>query len=76
MRNTIEFIFVDSKALKQAHSKQRNYFRTQPIDKNRPIEIRIFDRVKYKYGTEKKANVNENEYYIIRVRESLHTNVM
>jgi hypothetical protein len=43
-------IFVDSKALKWAHSWLRNYFSTAAYRKNQPIENRIRGSVKYKYS--------------------------
>ena len=47
----ITLIFVDSKALKQAHSKLATVSVTQSIGKKRPLEICIRDRVKYKIMT-------------------------
>jgi hypothetical protein len=43
----IALIFVDSEALKQAHSKLRNRFSNAVYRQNRPIEIRIRDYAKY-----------------------------
>jgi len=42
-----ELIFVDSKALKQAHSKLRNYFSNKVYRQNQPIENHIRGRAKY-----------------------------
>ena len=42
-----ELIFVDSKALKWAHSRLRNYFSNAAIGQRQPIENRIRDRAKY-----------------------------
>ncbi len=42
-----ELIFVDSKALKSAHSKLSNYFNNESIGKKQLIEIPIRNRVKY-----------------------------
>ena len=42
-----ELIFVESKALKQAHSRLRNCFSNAAIGKNQPLEIRNRDRAKY-----------------------------
>ena len=42
-----ELIFVDSKVLKWAHSKLRNYFSNEAIGQKQPIENRIRDRAKY-----------------------------
>ena len=44
-----ELIFVDSKALKWAHSRLRNYFSNEAIGQKQPIENRIRDRAKYSY---------------------------
>jgi hypothetical protein len=41
-------IFVDSKALKWAHSRLRNYFSNEAIGQKQPIENCIRDRAKYK----------------------------
>jgi len=43
-------ILVESKALKQAHSKLRNCFSNAAIGKNRPSENRNRGRVKYKWA--------------------------
>jgi len=43
-----ELILVESKALKQAHSKLSNCFSNAAIGKNRPPENRNRDRAKYK----------------------------
>jgi hypothetical protein len=40
-------IFVESKALKQAHSKLCNCFSNAAIGKNQPLENRKGDRAKY-----------------------------
>ena len=45
--NYSALIFVESKALKQEHSRLRNCFSNAAIGKNRPIEIRNCDRAKY-----------------------------
>ena len=42
-----ELIFVDSKALKWAHSRLRNYFSNAAIGQKQPIENRIRDHAKY-----------------------------
>jgi hypothetical protein len=42
-----ELIFVDSKALKWAHSRLRNYFSNTAIGQKQPIGNRIRDRAKY-----------------------------
>ena len=43
----VSLFFVESKALKQAHSKLRNYFSNAAIGKNQPIENRNCGRTKY-----------------------------
>ncbi len=42
-----EFIFVEIKAMKRAHSWLRNCFINAAIGKNKPLEIRNCGRVKY-----------------------------
>ena len=42
-----ELVFVDSRALKWAHSRLRNHFSNEAIDKNKLIESPKLDRAEY-----------------------------
>jgi hypothetical protein len=42
-----DFIFVERKALKRAHSRLRNCFSNAAIGKNQPVENRNCGRAKY-----------------------------
>ncbi len=57
-----EVIFVNSKALKWAHSRLRNYFSNEAIGQKQPIENRIRDRAKYKSIDSYENHLNNNAH--------------